>query len=167
MLKLSDKWKEIDMSIRSVCVLFLLLLLILSPFVASAHSSATGVVKERMELMSDLGKHMKTVADMMKGREPFNPVKAVEAGRFISQASPKLPPLFPEDSLKMPSEATPSVWQNWSQFEALFEELEAKSASWAEVSQAGDRDSIIQQFAIVGKVCSNCHTDFRKKNENH
>ena len=37
-----------------------------------SHSGATGIVKERMDAMADMGDKSKLVADMFKGKSEFN-----------------------------------------------------------------------------------------------
>jgi len=130
-----------------------------------AHGGATGVVKERMDVMSTMGKRMKAVGDMLKGKVPFDPAGAAEAGRFIGEAAPKLSHLFPDGSLEEPSEALPAVWKERERFEALIEDLAAEAKKLAEVSEGGDRAAILRQFSALGEVCSACHTDFRMKKE--
>ena len=46
---------------------------------ALAHEEATGVVKERMDLMEDQKDAMKLMGDMAKGKTPFDTAKAAEA----------------------------------------------------------------------------------------
>jgi cytochrome c556 len=85
-----------------------------------AHGSATGVVKERMELMEGMGDAMEILADMFKGEVPYDAETARAAALEIhSRAGEKITRLFPENSLDKPSEALPEIWKNWEEFESL------------------------------------------------
>lgn len=96
--------------------------------VAIAHSGASGVVKQRMDLMEDMGESMDTLADMFKGKTPYDPdaVKSA-AGRINELAGENIADLFPEGSLHPPSEALPEIWDDWQYFEELATRLRAYS----------------------------------------
>ncbi|MEK9722941.1 MAG: hypothetical protein VW405_05580 [Rhodospirillaceae bacterium] len=53
------------------------------PAGAPAHEGATGVVKERMELMEDLGRALKALAPMVKGQAPFDAARVKAYARLI------------------------------------------------------------------------------------
>ena len=83
---------------------------------AAAHENATGVVKERMDLMEDQKGAMKIIGDMAKGKVPFDAEKAAEAARVIEVTAGKIPELFPEGTAGYPSEAKPEIWTHWDEF---------------------------------------------------
>ncbi len=95
---------------------------------ALAHGGATGVVKERMELMENIGKAMKTLTAIFKGERDYDAgaVKAA-AGSIRDHAGAQLTKLFPESSLDEPTETLPTVWQDWDEFDALAGQLAAYS----------------------------------------
>ena len=130
-----------------------------------AHSGAKGIVKERMDIMQNIGKGMKKVGAMVKGKEPFEPETIGSQAKAISEASPGIPDLFPEGSLPMVSEALPAIWEEWDQFSSLVVKMEEEASKLQEAAETGDRRTITMQFAKLGKVCSGCHTDYRKKKE--
>jgi cytochrome c556 len=130
-----------------------------------SHGGATGVVKERMELMKEVGDNMKQVGAMVKGQAPFDSMTIAKNAKSISDAGPHITKLFPNDSLHKPSEALPAIWEEWDQFSALSDKLSNEANKLQEVAQGGDKRAITMQFAKLGKVCSGCHTDYRKKEE--
>ena len=75
-----------------------------------AHDDATGIVKKRMDAMSDIGDQMKTIASMLKGEKQFDAGSLAASATTIADHARKIPHLFPEGSLKKPSEALPAVW---------------------------------------------------------
>ncbi len=86
----------------------------------NAHENATGVVKERMDLMGNLGKSMKALTRLIRGRDPYDSgkVKAL-AKELADHGSENLTKLFPKGSLHKPSTARPEIWDDWERFAAL------------------------------------------------
>lgn len=132
---------------------------------ALAHGGATGVVKERMEIMKKMGENMKRVGAMVKGKVDFDAAVIASDAQVIRDATPHATKLFPAGSSHKPSEALASIWEEWDQFSALFVKLREEADRLQQVAEKGDKRDIIRQFARVGKVCSSCHTDYRKKEE--
>lgn len=130
-----------------------------------AHGEATGVVKERMEMMKGVGDNMKQVGAMIKGQVAFDSIVIANNAQAISDAAPQIPELFPNDSLHKPTEALPAIWEEWEQFSALSVKLSDEAKKLQETARGGDKRAITRQFAKLGKVCSSCHTDYRKKEE--
>ena len=157
-------------TIRSSLVLSAMSVLLLSGILllgeVSAHSGATGVVKERMELMKSMGDRMKKMGNMVKGKIPFDSASIAVSTEEIEQAAPKIAHLFPEGSTHKPSEALPRIWEERERFDELTEKMIQEAGKLGDVATGGDKRSILIQFTKLGKTCSSCHTDFRKKKEN-
>jgi len=155
--------------IRNITVLGALPVLLLSGLFlfseVSAHGGATGVVKERMELMKSMGDRMKEMGDMVKGKVAFDSASIAASAEEIKQAAPDIAHLFPEGSSHKPSEALPRIWEKRGKFDELTENMILEAGKLNDVAIAGDRRSIMVQFTKLGKTCSSCHTDFRKKQE--
>lgn len=87
---------------------------------ALAHKNATGVVKERMDLMGVLKESMKSLSDMMRGKTDMDTAAIKSHAKTIAEhGGDKLIKLFPEDSIMPPSEALQSIWQKKDEFEHL------------------------------------------------
>jgi cytochrome c556 len=141
-----------------------------SATLALAHEGATGVVKERMDLMESQKEAMKTIGDMARGKAPFDAAKAADAARDIADTAKKIPDLFPEGSggEKNKSDALPAVWEKWDRFTTNADDL--GSAAEALVATFGDSASQEWKpaFQKVGDACKSCHEDFRaEKKEGH
>lgn len=131
------------------------------PHRAAAHSGATGVVKERMALMSSLGEAMKAMAAMFKKQIPYDSAALARHAATISQGTDAMTGLFPHGSIDKPSKALPAIWDDWPAFEQLTRELNSASARLAEIApDAGPRQAR-RQFAQVAHTCSACHERFR------
>jgi len=147
---------------RSVVALFLLLALASS--YALAHEGATGVVKERMDLMKGQAKQMKLIGEMAKGKKKFDAAKAAAAAHDLGATTKKIPDLFPEGSNKHPSEALDAVWKEWDRFKGDAHDAEAAANALAAALEASDQDWKAA-FQKMTDACKLCHESFRAKEE--
>ena len=130
---------------------------------ANSHSNATGMVKERMDFMKDLGKASKSIGKMIKNEIRFDREQLIAHARLINEHSKTLLDYFPEGSLQHPTEALPVIWENWGDFQKRNETLQIDSQKLLEIAQEGDKSAIAKQFAAVGRSCKGCHQDYRQK----
>ena len=131
---------------------------------AHAHQGATGVVKERMDMMSEIGKAMKTIGQMVKGETAYDAPAARAAALVIQRHAENIPVTFPEGSTEKPSEALPAIWQNWEEFLAINSRMQSDAKTLAEIAaKSSGPEEIKIQFGAVGKSCSSCHEKFRLK----
>lgn len=135
-----------------------------------AHEGAAGIVAERMEMMKSLGDAMKRLASMYRGEAPYHPAAVRDAAGIIGRhGGEQMTRMFPPDSHAHPSEALPEIWEDWDRFQELAEELTANAAALADAANRGDTagDAAAlpsrRDFARLGRVCSACHTEFRKE----
>lgn len=129
------------------------------------HSGATGIVKERMDLMKEMGDANKTIGDMVKRKLPLDADEIRELSASIQQHAAQVPDLFPDtkDSREgHATEAKQAIWASWEKFIALSADLERESAKLAEIATGGDEKAIRKQYAAVAKTCRGCHKDFRR-----
>lgn len=93
-----------------------------------AHSGATGVMKERMDTMGEMGDEMKRLTPMMRGQTAYDPdVVRNAADTMIGHAGTQMTELFPEGSNGAPSEALDAIWEDWEEFAALAEALRSSA----------------------------------------
>ena len=103
-----------------------------------AHTGATGIVKQRMDLMKSIGQSMKMLTEMMRGKRPYDKALAVKLATSLSEHSKKIDKaMFPQGSNKPPSEALPIIWEDWAGFEKIAKDLEAQSAELANAAANG------------------------------
>ena len=131
--------------------------------IALAHEGATGVVKERMDLMKDQRDAMKTIGEMAKGKTPFDAAKASEAAREIETTAKKIHRLFPEGTDGGHSEALPAIWGQWDRFSGDADDLADVAGALASSLNDATRDDWKAEFKRVTNACKSCHQDFRKK----
>ena len=133
---------------------------------ALAHEGATGVVKDRMDLMKQQQKDMKLIGEMAKGKQPFDSAKAADAARDISLTAQKIRELFPQGSEGHPSDALPLIWQEWDRFTNSAKDLGSAADTLAS-SLEGKNQNWKAAFQKVTDACKSCHEDFRAKKAEH
>ncbi len=131
---------------------------------ALAHSGATGIVKERMDAMSAIGKDMKRIGTMLRGGATFDAGEAQAAAEAIANHASHMEMLFPPGSLSAPTEALPAIWDNWDEFAGLTQALNTRADRLARMAASGASEAdIAAQFRSLGQTCSACHEKFRIK----
>ena len=89
-----------------------------------AHGGATGIVKERMDLMDSISDAIKALSDIMKGKVEYDADKVRDLANSIErQGGNALTDLFPQNSLDRPTEALPLIWDDWERFSSLAHQL--------------------------------------------
>jgi cytochrome c556 len=125
---------------------------------SAAHDHATGVVKERMDMMEIMGKRMKAIRDRLDKKRDLAAIKA-DAESIASHAS-HLVHLFPPGSTQRPTDARSAIWQNWNDFERQAAALETESKKLAAMS-ADDFNALSAQVRAVTQSCTACHEKYR------
>jgi cytochrome c556 len=131
------------------------------PASVSAHGGAKGIVKERMELMKDIGKAMKSLSAMARGKVPLDSTKVKAAAGSIALHGQKIPALFPTGSNKGVTEAGPRIWKDPEGFRKSANEMVAAARNVAETN--GNSAELKVSFRRLGKTCSSCHKLYRVK----
>ncbi|MDX1737961.1 MAG: cytochrome c [Alphaproteobacteria bacterium] len=130
--------------------------------VAIAHEGATGVIKERMEMMGVMKNAMKVLVPMMKGEVDYDAAAVREQAKNIQSVSGEVfTSKFPEGSLMHPSEAKEEIWTNWAEFTKL--SVQMQDAGKALELAADTKADAMAAFGNVGKTCGACHSQFRVK----
>jgi cytochrome c556 len=155
------------------------------PAVVLAHGGATGIVKERMDLMKSMGDSMKILGMMLAGKGDHDPATIETAATEIARlGGEKMTALFPEGSLDAPSEALAAIWEDWAEFEAIAGLTQDYGAALAAAAHNPPADAMLrpddvdlasgdpalladappqEAFAYLARTCSSCHESFRMK----
>lgn len=132
-----------------------------NPASVSAHGGAKGIVKERMELMKDIRKAMKSLGAMARDKVPLDSAKVKAAAGRIAQHGQKIPALFPKGSTKGVTEASPRIWQDFEGFRNSADEMVAVAR---EITGQSDNAAALKAaYRKLGKTCSACHKLYRVK----
>lgn len=131
---------------------------------AIAHEGATGVIKERMDGMEAIGQQIKIMVPMMKGTLPYDPEQVAKSAAIIeSHSGETFTALFPEGSDEKPSEALSDIWDDWSKFTALANELNSKAADLKTVAENnGSENDFKAALGQMMRTCKSCHSDFKE-----
>ena len=124
------------------------------------HEHATGVVKERMELMDSMARAQKAITQRLRANLELELVKA--DARSIRELSEKIPSLFPPGSREHPTAAKEAVWQNWSDFEAKARATQTESGKLA-ATDTRDINALTAQARALSQSCGACHELYRAK----
>ena len=136
---------------------------------SNGHNDATGIVKERMDAMKNMGDANKVIGDMVKRKRPFDAdeIKTLAAG--IQQHAVNIPGLFPDTKDSREGHATEAkqiIWEQWEKFELLSKDLERESAKLSELAVTGDESAIRKQYVALAKTCRGCHKKYRRPKDN-
>lgn len=127
------------------------------------HEHATGVVRERMELMTDMGKRLLATSKRLRANKDLESVTSDASA--IHELASKVMALFPPGSTQSPTAAKPAVWQEWDDFSAKAKNLEKESEKLMNTSTK-DGNALRAQFRAVGFACDACHEKYRLTKEN-
>ena len=146
------------MKITSASVVLLSLLF----FGSSVSADSEGLIKYRKNVMISTRGHMGAIADILKNSLPLHAHFADHA-KSIYQNSKMTLSMFPKGSGLGDTKAKPSIWKNWSNFEAATKEFVRESAKLVKVAESGDIKTFVQQVRATGKTCGGCHRHFRER----
>lgn len=130
----------------------------------------TKSVKARQALMKGNGRHLKTVAEFVKGGKG-TAAAAEKALLSIAADSKKIPGLFPKGtgSDKLGLKATgakPAIWTDFDTFKKNAAHLGSEAQKFAAFVKSGDKAAMGKALGSFGKnTCVACHRQFRAKRE--
>jgi cytochrome c556 len=127
---------------------------------SAAHDHATGVVKERMEMMEVMAKRMKAIRERIEGKRDLAAIKA--DAEVIASHAPHVVHLFPPGSTQRPTDAKRTIWQNWPDFERKAAALETESKKLMS-ADPNNFDVLRAQVLAVSRTCGDCHEAYRIK----
>ncbi|HEU4626906.1 MAG TPA: cytochrome c [Steroidobacteraceae bacterium] len=132
---------------------------------ASPEESAQKAVELRQSLFRVIGYSFGPVGGMLKNKVPFDAALAAKAGERIESLSTLIPEVFNEDTRKfqLKTKAREGIWTNKSDFQAKADDLTKAATALTTAAKGGDKKSVLQAAAAVGKACGACHDNFRDK----
>jgi cytochrome c556 len=137
--------------------------LILTAGAAAAHEGATGIVAQRMDLMKQMGQHMKELGHMLAGKTPFDPEAAERLAQTMHEHCAHVRHMFPPGSDGHHTEATAAVWTNRTEFDARMRRFDVAVEELVTAAASGEKAQLAAEFKAVGQECSGCHDNFRQK----
>ena len=142
------------------------------PGTVASTEEAAAVMEERSEFMKTLGSSMKAFGGYVK-RGDGEPLELASMAADIASNASKIPSLFPENTgiggmvEDSESEASPEIWQNWSDFLAAAEALVEPATALAMALEAEEsRKDLGKKVGALGRQgCKGCHDQFREKHD--
>lgn len=122
------------------------------------HEHATGVVRERMELMTDMGKRLLAISKRFRANKELD--RVLPDARAIKDASGKITAQFPPGSTQSPTAAKPVVWRQWDDFNEKAKKLQMEAEKLS-TTNPSDGDALRKQFRAVAYACDGCHETYR------
>jgi cytochrome c556 len=126
--------------------------------VVYAQSAAIG---QRKDILKTFGGALKEPGGMMKGEVPFDLAKVQASLKTLSDGSPKLKDLFPDDSKTGgDTGALPAIWEKKADFVGRFDKLAADAT--AASAAIKDEASFKAEWPKIGANCGGCHKEYKK-----
>ncbi|OED39692.1 hypothetical protein AB833_13800 [Chromatiales bacterium (ex Bugula neritina AB1)] len=132
-----------------------------------AHQGATGIVKERMDAMSDMSDRTKLIAKMFKGEKELDRTYIRQASESFASHGEALFTQFPdthESRMGSDTEALPSIWDDWDGFEEQINQFIAVNGELQTAldDQVSDK-KLRKTFLTVARSCKSCHKNYRQE----
>lgn len=132
-----------------------------------AHQGATGIVKERMDAMSDMSERTKLIGNMFKGEKELDRSYIRQASESFASHAEELFIQFPdthESRVGSNTEALPSIWDDWDGFEEQINQFIAVNGDLQTAldDQVSDK-RLRKAFLTVARSCKSCHKTYRRK----
>ena len=104
---------------------------------------------------------MKEDGKLMKGAASLTGADAVAAADTLIRNFSNLTALFPEGSDVAGSEALPSIWENFKEFNGIFVKNVAAATAMRAAAEAGDAAAYAGALKTIGASCGACHQSYR------
>ena len=133
-------------------------------FIITAASMASAedmdiVVKARMAAMKDIGSNMKSLAQIMRGREGFSKDKVKEILANLEDTASRTPSLFETYAINNRSEAGTEIWENFDDFTQKAQDLQGVSRTLKMTIQT--KEQLPDAMKALGATCKACHSKYR------
>lgn len=117
---------------------------------------------QRMQFMSAMGKAMKGLGAMIRGKRAFDLAEARTHAATLDEHMLVILGQFPEGSTQHPSEALPIVWQEWPAFEEVAVRGQQQSEALRGTLEDGaELQAVLDQYVALGRACGACHDRYR------
>ena len=128
---------------------------------ALAQTKPDVLVKQRQSVMTLQFKYFGPLFATAQGRVHLDAAMVQRNAGFLDNLSRMPWDGFDPSTKGEKSRALPAIWDNNAKFKEYAARLENETSKLVTVSKGGDEAAIKAQIGAVGKVCGNCHDDFR------
>jgi len=131
------------------------------PIAVVANDGRPDIVKERRELMQAMAQEMDEIANRIVAKRDLAAIGANAVN--IRKAGARNLQLFPAGSDAGVTEAKPTIWRRWDQFEAKTRKLAQAAEALENIAASEDPRAISVQYVAVRRACGECHVLFRQQ----
>ena len=129
-----------------------------------AQQKPEDVIKFRKSVMTVQSWHMRPMALMVKGQQPYDAALFTWYAGVVQQTSHMLPEAFATGSDKgAETKAKPEIWTDADKFKQRIDSFQADTSKLVAAAKAGNLDAVKGPFGAVAKNCGGCHETFRTK----
>lgn len=125
-----------------------------------AHKGASGIAKERMDMMKEMADAMKAIAPMMKGEADYDATAVQAFASGLANHAGHIKESFPQGSDGHPSEASPRIWKEPERFDASADALRGYALQLEKQAGNGEQAAKLL-FGKIAGACKECHESFR------
>ena len=146
------------MKMKKLRVIVGFILLAVPTTLSLAHSGATGIVKERMDMFKKNQGNLKAIKSHI-GSEDYGSI--VKLADEIRDWAVKMPEYFPEGSNEKPSEASPAIWADFDGFKNAAMKNETAAKQLIDAAKAENQEAVVDGFKAVATSCKSCHQSYK------
>jgi len=117
-----------------------------------------GEVEYRQHVLSAVGGHMQSIADILRQKVPHTAHLGLHANAIADMAG-IAPTLFPASSTG--GDALPAIWTNTEDFASRLVAFEDAANGLKAAVDSGD--GVGPAVQALGQACKDCHDNYRKK----
>lgn len=140
---------------------FVLIFVLVASIVSA--SAAGDPIANRKAMMQTVGASTKAAGAMLRGKVPYDAVKAELAMRAINAAASAFGQYFPANSKTGgKTTAAPKIWEDMAGFMKITDNLAVTSAAGIKAAKAGE-GAFKAAFGAMAKNCKQCHQTYRVK----
>ena len=143
---------------NKLLALFSLIFIAIPVTLVFAHSGATGIIKERMDMFKKNKDNLKAIKSHIRS-EDYGPI--VKFAEEIGDWAVKMPEYFPEGSNEKPSQASPAIWADFDGFKNAAMKNETAARQLIAAAEAEDREAVLGGFKAVAASCKSCHQSYK------
>ncbi|HKU85786.1 MAG TPA: cytochrome c [Casimicrobiaceae bacterium] len=121
-------------------------------------------IKYRQGIMTAQGWQIGILGAMAKGDRPYDKDIALRSANHLDQLVYMAWEGFtPGSDQGAPTKAKAEIWKDPAKFKKLQETLQAETPKLVAAAKSGDVAQLRPAVGAVGKVCNDCHDEFRSK----
>ena len=139
-------------------VLCSLILIAVPANLVLAHSGATGIVKERMDMFKKSQDNLKAIKLHIRSENYGAIIKLADE---IRDWAVKMPEYFPEGSNEKPSQASHAIWTDFNGFRNMAMKNEAAAKQLIAATKSEDQRAVVDGFKAVAASCKSCHRSYK------